>query len=278
MRDLSLKQLLIGDFSWERLVGSLLSIYGLFALYIFFRADSLIFLPQPATYRNTEALLRIAVTDTENISAVYLPNAQATYTLLYSHGNAEDLGSIQPVLERLYGWGFSVFAYDYRGYGTSDGMPSEKNAYQDADAAYGYLTQQLNIPSEQIILYGRSVGGGPATELATQYAVAGVVLESTFTSAFRVVVPFPLLPFDKFPNLKKLPQVRCPVLVMHGQADAIIPVHHGRRLYAAAPDPKQFLWVAEAGHNDFTWVAGDQHRQALRSFQQLIETHKTSDG
>jgi abhydrolase domain-containing protein 17 len=249
----------------------LLSIYISFALYIFFKADSMIFLPQPASYQDTKDILKIPVTHTEKISAIYLPNSLSAYTLLYIHGNATDLGDIRPELDRLYSWGFSVFAYDYRGYGTSDGKPSEQNAYQDAEAAYKYLTQQLKIPSKQIIVYGRSVGGGSATELATRYSIGGLILESTFTSTFRVAVPFPLLPFDKFANLDKMRKVCCPVLVMHGQADKIIPIQHGQALYEAAPEPKMSLWVAEAGHNDFTWVAGDRYQKALFSFQKLVE-------
>ena len=251
----------------------LLFTYVCFALFVFFRADSMIFLPQPASYQDAEEILKIPVTSTEKISALYLTNPQANYTILYIHGNAEDLGHIRPFLEQLRSWGFSVFAYDYRGYGTSDGRPSERNAYEDANAAYAYLTQQLKTLPSQIIVYGRSVGGGSATELASQHPVGGVILESTFTSAFRVVVPFPLLPFDKFPNLNKIQKARSPVLVMHGRADRTIPFQHGQRLYDAAPEPKAFLWIAEAGHNDFAWVAGDRLKQALITFQQLIEEH-----
>ncbi|MDJ0708463.1 MAG: alpha/beta hydrolase [Leptolyngbyaceae cyanobacterium MO_188.B28] len=260
----------------QSLLFSLLIIYSLFAIYVFFRADSMIFLPQPSSYSDTEDILKIPVNQREQISAIYLPNSQASYTLLYIHGNAEDLGDIRFFLKHLHSWGFSVFAYDYRGYGTSDGVPSERNAYQDVNAAYHYLTQQLNVPPAQIIAYGRSVGGGSATELATRYPLAGLILESTFTSAFRVVVPFPLLPFDKFSNLVKLRKVRCPVLVMHGQADLTIPFQHGERLYQAAPQPKEFLWVAEAGHNDFTQTAGERLPQTLIFFQELIESRKVN--
>jgi len=274
MRQLPLRKLLIGELSWKRLVRSLLFIYTFFALYVFFRADSMIFLPQPASYPDTKTSLKLSVTQTEQISAIYLPNSQATHTLLYIHGNAEDLGDIRPLLDRLHGWGFSVFAYDYRGYGTSDGNPSERNAYQDADAAYSYLTQQLKIPPEQIVVYGRSVGGGSAVDLASRHPVGGLILESTFTSAFRVVVPFPILPFDKFSNLDKLRKVHCPVLVMHGQADQTIPIQHGQRLYEAAREPKMSLWVAEAGHNDLDQVAGERYQQTLVAFQRLLEPHK----
>lgn len=234
----------------------------------------MIFLPQPTSYQDSKDIIKVPVTSTEKISAIYLPNSQSAYTFLYIHGNAEDLGDIRPVLDRLHGLGFSVFAYDYRGYGTSNGNPSEHNAYQDADAAYIYLTKQLKIPSDRIIVYGRSVGGGSATELATRHSIGGLILESTFTSAFRVVVPFPLLPFDKFSNLDKLPKVNCPVLVMHGQADETIPIQHGRSLYQAAPEPKMSLWIADAGHNDFTAVAGERYRQTLLSFQQLVKTRR----
>lgn len=275
MRRLPLRRLLIEEFSWTRLVLSLFLIYALFALYVYFRADSMIFLPRSASYQDTTDILKIPVSDTEQISALYLPNADARYTLFYIHGNAEDLGNIRPLLEHLHSWGFSVFAYDYRGYGTSDGQPSERRAYQDAEAAYRYLTQQVEVPPEQIILYGRSLGGGLVTDLATQYPVAGLILESTFTSAFRVVVPFPFLPFDKFPNLDKLATIDDPVLVMHGQADRTIPIAHGQALYEAASEPKMALWVEGADHNDFTRVAGERHQQALLSFQELVETHQS---
>jgi pimeloyl-ACP methyl ester carboxylesterase len=100
---------------------------------------------QPSRDRDTEEILKILVNQTEKISAIYLPNSESAYNLLYIHGNAEDLGDIRPLLYSFYSWGFSVFAYDYRGYGTSDGYPSEHNADRDADAAYNYLTQQLKI-------------------------------------------------------------------------------------------------------------------------------------
>ena len=264
------KKLLIGELSWARFVRSILLIYGLFAVYVYFRADSMIFLPQPNTYQDHDSILKLSVNESEQISAMYLTNPNAQYTLLYIHGNAEDLGEIAPQLKRFQQWGYSVFAYDYRGYGTSDGKPGEQNAYEDAEVAYRYMTEQLKIPRDRIIVYGRSVGGGSAVELAARHSVAGLSLESTFTSAFRVVVPFPILPFDKFRNLHKLKQVDCPVLVMHGQADQIIPFNHGQDLYKAVKGPKVSLWEPEAGHNDFSWVAGARHENAIQQLVSLI--------
>jgi abhydrolase domain-containing protein 17 len=276
MAKIPYKKLLIGDLSWKRFVRSVLCIYAFFAVYVYFRADSMIFMPQTASYQDNKDILKIPVSNTEKISVTYLPNPEAKYTILYSHGNASDLGDLRPTLDRLHKWGFSVLAYDYRGYGTSNGSPSEKNAYQDADVAYNYLTKELKTPSQQIIIYGQSVGGGAATELAAKHPVAGLILESTFTSAFRVVVPFPILPFDKFTNQDKLSKVRCPVLVMHGEADNIIPLQHGQRLYASAPEPKQSLWIPGAGHNDFMEVAGDRQRKALSSFERQININQRS--
>jgi fermentation-respiration switch protein FrsA (DUF1100 family) len=266
----TLRRLLIGEFTFKRLVRSLIFIYACLCLYAFFFADQKIFLPQPSTYQDTKEILKLTTADQIQISAIYLPNPASTYTILYTHGNAEDLGDIEPVLQKLHGMGFSVFAYDYRGYGTSQGNPSERNAYRDIDTAYNYLTQQLRVPTRRIIAYGRSVGAGSAVDLASHKSLAGLVVESAFTSAFRVVIPIPILPFDKFRNINKIKKVNCPVLVMHGKADEVIPFQHGQKLFAAAPQPKSYLWVDDAGHNDFVWVAGDRYAKALQQFTQLI--------
>ena len=271
----TLRRLLIGEFTFKRFVRSLIFIYACFCLYVFFFADGKIFLPQPSTYQDTREILKLITADRIQLSAVYLPNPASTYTILYTHGNAEDLGDIRPVLEKLRDIGFSVFAYDYRGYGTSQGTPSERNAYRDIDTAYDYLSQQLRVPTEKIIAYGRSVGGGSAVDLAARKPVAGLIMESAFTTAFRVLVPIPILPFDKFPNIGKIKKVKCPVLVMHGKADEVIPFQHGQKLFVAAREPKLSLWIDEAGHNDFIWAAGDRYTTTLREFAQLIE-HPTS--
>jgi hypothetical protein len=267
----TLRRLLLGEFTFKRMIRSLLFIYVFFCLYVFFRADAMIFLPQPSSYRDSSHILKLIADEQIQLSAVYLPNPASNYTILYIHGNAEDLGDIQPVLQQLHSIGFSVFAYDYRGYGTSQGKPSERNAYRDIETAYNYLTQQLSVPAQRIIAYGRSVGAGSAVDLAARKPLAGLVMESAFTTAFRVVVPIPILPFDKFRNINKLKKVKCPILIMHGKADEVIPFSHGQKLFTAAPEPKLSLWVDEAGHNDFMWVAGEQYADTLRKFARLVE-------
>lgn len=265
-----LKKLMIGDFNWKRMLKSFLFIYAFFAVYVYFRADSMIFLPQPASYENDANIKQITSGDNQKISIMYLQNPQAKYTIIYAHGNAEDLGDIQSHLQRIRNLGFNVLAYDYRGYGTSTGRPTENNVYEDIDAVYNYLNQILKVPSQQIIIFGRSVGGGSAVDLASRKPVAGLIVESTFTSAFRVVVTIPILPFDKFNNLDKIKKIKCPVLVIHGRLDQVIPFDHSEKLFAAISSPKLSFWVDNANHDDVADVAGKSYDQILLQFADLV--------
>ena len=149
-------KLLVGKFSLLRLIRSTVIIYILIGLWAFFFSDRLIFLPRPSSYQENQDFVKLQSSDRVQITGIYLPLPKAKYTILYSHGNAEDLGEILPRLRDLRDIGFSIFSYDYQGYGTSQGRPSVKGAYQDINAAYEYLTQQLGTPANQIIVYGRS--------------------------------------------------------------------------------------------------------------------------
>lgn len=206
------------------------------------------------------------ILESGDLSAVFLPNPSARYTLWYFHGNAEDLGDIEPRLRALRDLGFAVFAYDYPGYGRSGGRPSERSITQASRAALVHLRQVHGVTPERIVAYGRSLGGGPAIELAVNEPVAGLILQSAFTSVYRVMTRWPLLPFDKFENLRKIDRVRCPVLVMHGRDDEVVPFYHGEALFAAIRAPKAHLWSDRAGHNDFEWIEAEAYWSALRKF------------
>ena len=255
------------------IVGLVLSYTGLL-LYGTMFAERMIFLPPVTEYRDTNSTVKLKSRDGVEISAVYLPNAQATYTILFSHGNAEDLGTLTPELEEMRALGFSIFAYDYHGYGTSGGKATEQNAYEDIDAAYNYLTQVLKIPPDRIIAHGRSLGGAVAIDLASRKPVGGLIVESSFVSAFRVVTGYRIFPFDKFRNADKITQVRCPVLIIHGRQDEIIPFWHGERLFEMANEPKTNLWVDVAGHNNLKPVAGTQYVKALEAFRDSLNTRQ----
>jgi len=256
-----------------RMALSIASIYAVVGAWAWLISDRMIFLPPAPTYRDTADILKVPTSGGERIAAVYLPNPAATYTVLLSHGNAEDLGWVLPSLPPLRDLGFGVFAYDYRGYGLSQGRASEQHVYADIDAAYDYLTRELRVPAARIILYGRSLGAGAAVDLAARQSVGGLILESPFLTAFRVMTRIPLFPFDRFRNVDKIGRVRCPVLVMHGEADEIVPLWHGQQLFERVPGPKMFLAVPGAHHNDFLWVAGARYVTALRDFEALLREH-----
>lgn len=280
-----LKHLLVGEFTLKRLVRSTLLVIALVyigvGIYGYFLTDKIIFQQPHATYKDTKQILKLQTTNGSPISAIYLANPKAAYTILYSHGNAEDLGTDLNALKELRDLGFSVFAYDYNGYGTSAGTPSESNAYADVDATYDYVTGNLRVAPERIIAYGRSLGGAMAVDLASRKPLAGLIIESSFITAFRVVTRVPLFPFDKFRSIDKLKDVHCPVLVIHGKSDGVIPFWHGERLYQQASEPKMFLWIDKAGHNDLLEVAGEKYDTALRKFRDSLkkpnkESHTTS--
>jgi len=254
--------------------GVLLIVIGLYLIAIImaaFVSDGMIFQPQQPGYQDQSNILKLTSSDGAKISATYLPNPQAHLTVLFSHGNAEDIGDVKGLLERIRAAGFAVFAYDYQGYGTSEGRPSEQHAYEDENAAYNFLVQSMHVPADKIIAFGRSVGSGPACDLASRRPVAGLILESAFTSAFPVMTRVRVLPFDKFDNLRKIKSVRCPVLIVHGNEDSVINISNGKELFAAANEPKQSLWVEGANHNDVALVGGTRYSDSLKAFATLIQ-------
>lgn len=255
-----------------RLLLLVVGVWGVISALAYLYAERILFQPPPSSYGPGQVGVKlIPVGRGEAVAVQHLPNPDARYTLLFSHGNAEDLGHLQPLLRRLHGAGFAVLAYDYRGYGLSTGSrPSEKRAIEDAEAVYDFATSELGVRPDRLIVHGRSLGGGPALEVASRHPVAGVVLESTFVSTYRVVTTLPLLPFDRFPNLRRVEGLRVPVLIMHGSRDRVIRPSHGRALFRAAPEPKRALWVAGAGHNDLAVIGGDRYVEALRAFARSI--------
>lgn len=236
-----------------------------------FLSDYLIFPTSEASYEDDSDTFHIQLPEYGlSIACSYFPANKAKATILYSHGNGEDLGQIQGTLKFLNQLGFNVLAYDYPGYGLSKGDPSEAHTYVAAQAAYDYLTAELRTPAECIFLYGRSLGGGPSVELARRNLAGGMILEGAFVSAFRVKTRWQILPWDKFENLKKLEELHCPILVIHGTHDHTVPFWHGKALYDGATQEKMKLWVEGAGHNNIIEAAGPSYTEAL-----LVFTTKT---
>ncbi|MCG6928211.1 MAG: alpha/beta hydrolase [Acidobacteria bacterium] len=183
--------------------------------------------------------------------------------VLLFHGNAGNIGDRLLHARLLTNVGFDVFSFDYRGYGRSTGSPSEEGTCNDARAALLALARQDGLDPKRVFYLGESLGGGVAVALAREAPPRGLVLLSAFTSVRdmgRVHYPFiptPLVP-DAYPNLRRIRGLECPVLVMHGDRDEIVPVEQGRALYEAAPEPKRLHLFAGAGHNDLLEQAGNE--------------------
>lgn len=267
------KRLLIGKWSWKRPFVSLASVYLLLALVAVLFADRLIFVPPPASYSDNLPGLGFLKTDAgESIAYIHLPAAAGKPTLLYSHGNAEDLAHSQRLYNALHSDGLGVIAYDYPSYGLSTGIPDEASTQRAIMAIWKHLTAS-GIASSSVIITGRSVGSGPSVWLASQTEPAGLLLlspfKSTFTTAFDL--PFPLFPRDRFPNLKRIRSLDIPLLVIHGEEDGIIPPSHGRELVDACPSSdKEFHPIPVAGHNDLFEIGGAEIFPLVRDFAERV--------
>lgn len=247
-----------------KILVALALLYLLLAAYAWLASDSMIFHPEYSRGPEPPGVFKIRTSDGALISSLHLENDSAHHTVLFSYGNASSLGNSYPFLLWLKELGFSVFAYDYRGYGSSHGRPSERALYADIDAAYGYLTDSLNIPPERIIAYGQSLGGAVAVDLASRHKLGGLVIESSFVSAFRVMTRIPLLPFDKFNSIRKIGRVSCPVLVIHGDSDRTVPFWHGKALHGAVRSPRRMLVVPGGDHNYVPEDFSDAYAEALK--------------
>lgn len=211
---------------------------------------------EPPAQLNVEDVW-LQTSDGTRIHAWWAPAWHATGALLYCHGNAGNLSHrIGNIIRLSTMLGQSVLIFDYPGYGKSDGSPSEEGCYAAARAAYDWLAETKQMPPEQIVLFGKSLGGGVATELALRRPHRALVLVKTFTSipnmARRSWLTFASasLVANEFDNLAKIRRCPSPVYIAHGDRDEVIPFAQATQLYAAAPSPKRFFLLKGSGHND----------------------------
>ena len=194
--------------------------------------------------------------------------------VLWCHGNAGNISHRLDNLKLLYQLGLSVFLFDYRGYGQSQGRPSEAGLYQDALGAHDYLTRTRMTRPERIVLFGRSLGAAVAGELAVQKSAAGLILESSFPSIEAVAkfhyggLPVHWLLGADFTLIDRLPQLSLPKLIIHGDKDDIIPLELGRKVFEAAKPPKFFYVIPGADHNNTYQVGGAAYFRRWAEFIQ----------
>ncbi|KAL3500014.1 hypothetical protein ACH5RR_039107 [Cinchona calisaya] len=205
------------------------------------------------------------------IVAFYLKNPYARLTVLYSHGNAADLGQLYDLFVQLKAnLRVNLVGYDYSGYGASTGKPSEFDTYADIEAIYECLETEYGVSQEDLILYGQSVGSGPTLHLAAKLPrLRGVVLHSAILSGLRVLchVKFSFC-FDIYRNVNKILKVKCPVLVIHGTKDDVVNWLHGNGLWKMARDPYEPLWIKGGGHCNLE-LYPDYIRHLCRFIQEM---------
>ena len=203
----------------------------------------------------------------------YVPG-RGDETLVWFHGNAGNISHRVENLAELHGrLEVNIFIFDYRGYGRSEGSPTEQGTYLDARAAMAYLGEREDVDRGKLVLFGRSLGCAVALEIAASHLVYAVILESPFTSiqamarrAYPFLPGIGLLARSKYDSLSKIKGVRSPVMVLHGDRDEIAPYEMGRNLFEAARPPKRFYTIQGAGHNDTYLVGGPEYYDALGSF------------
>ncbi|EXB77634.1 hypothetical protein L484_018150 [Morus notabilis] len=226
-----------------------------------------------ATKENVD-VLKLLTKRGNNVVAVHIKNPLASLTLLYSHGNAADLGQMYELFSELsLHLRVNLLGYDYSGYGQSSGKPSEQNTYADIEAAYRCLVERYGAKEEDIILYGQSVGSGPTLDLATRLPrLRALVLHSPIMSGLRVMYPVKRTYwFDIYKNIDKIPFVNCPVLVIHGTADDVVDWSHGKQLWELCKEKYEPLWVKGGNHCDLELYP--QYIKHLKKFISAIEKY-----
>jgi len=226
----------------------------------------------PADWGLTAEDVCFQAADGTRLHGWFFPLQSNAAVILFSHGNAGNISHRLENVRLLTDQGLQVFLYDYRGYGRSGGCPSEKGIYQDGLAAYDWLISHKKIPPHRIVSFGRSLGAAAAIDIAMRREVRSLIVESAFTSTrdmakemFLFQLLAPILPAN-YNNLKKIQTVHAPKLIIHGEADEVVPFSMGQRLYRAAPAPKSFYPIPGAGHNDTYRVAGKGYVDVFSRF------------
>ncbi|MCK4744360.1 MAG: alpha/beta hydrolase [Sulfuriflexus sp.] len=256
---------------------SVLLILLLVNILMYFQQPAMTFYPYRKLYQTPSdwglAYEDVSLTtpDGTRLHGWYLPREGSQRTLLFMHGNGGNISHRGESLAIFHRLGFNVFIFDYRGYGRSEGVPGERGVYEDAATAWQYLVEQRGFAKDDIVLFGRSLGATVAAKLAAEVEPAGLILESSFSSArdmAQSVLPLlsrVIVMRFRFDTAAYVGQVTCPVLVAHSPDDDIIPFHLGQAVYAAANQPKTFLTM-QGDHNNGFLQSQPDYEQGLREF------------
>jgi fermentation-respiration switch protein FrsA (DUF1100 family) len=228
----------------------------------------------PATLGLRHEEVWLQAEDGVRLLAWWLPVDGARRTVLLCNGNAGNMSyRLHRAVQMQRRLGVSVLLFDYRGYGRSEGSPDEQGTYRDARAAWGFAVDEKRIPPADLVIFGESLGSAIAAQLSLDRPAAALVLESPFTSvpdmaraAYPFLPPVGALIRTRYDTVSKVPGLRLPLLVLHGERDEVVPFAQGRRLFDAAPAPKRFHAIPSAGHNDTYVAGGEDYWRVLREF------------
>lgn len=260
--------------------------------FLFTRQTHFLFFPE-AQIANTPSDFGCEFTELwigpRRLYAWWLPSRSASaQTIIYHHGNAGNIGSNAQHACRLNRYGFNVLVFDYRGYGRSAGdFPTEQRVYADAEDVWSYALHERKLSPAALILYGHSLGGAVATEMAFRHPeAAGLVVESTFTSIYDMarldrtfgVFPMRFLLTEHMDSVGKIGGLKMPVLIIHGTKDAVVPSFMSQELYASAREPKTLSLIEGGHHEDSAQVEPGAYRQAIMDFSGRIGAHRPAAG
>lgn len=262
---------------WLIIAGTIAALYLASCAAMYMAQAKLIFYPgpPPVTTPREKGLefreVSLRTRDGEGLHAWFIPADKARATVLVCHGNAGNIESRIALAESFHRMGLAVLLFDYRGYGRSSGTPTEEGTYLDAEAAHDHLRDVEHFDARAILLFGESMGGAPAIELALRRPVGAVIVEDTFTSMpdmgakLYPWLPIRLLSRFQYDSLSKIGRVNAPVMIIHSPQDELVPFEHGRKLFDAAREPKKFLETA-GEHNACAFYSRAEWVKSVQAF------------
>lgn len=283
-----MKKVVISMVWWKILLWAYLLftvLYGGFGLMLYLLQSKFLYCPvRTVCYCPDELGLKfenvtLTTSDGVKLHGWYIPAPNAKFTVLFCHGNGGNIMHRLDSIQLFYDIGLSCFIFDYRGYGKSEGKPTEEGTYLDAMAAYEWLTKDKGVKPQDMIIFGRSLGGSVASELARKVEVGSLVLESSFTSyvamgrKFYWYMPVKWFARYRYDTLAFIKEVKCPVMVIHSADDEIIPFEFGQQIYAAANEPKRFLEIS-GGHNDGFVISAQDYKAGWLNWLRFLDKQK----
>jgi fermentation-respiration switch protein FrsA (DUF1100 family) len=264
----------------RKMLGSILTSICILILlggWLYYQQSAMIFYPMsrldatPVDWGLEYEDVVLQADDGTRLHGWYIPNVDSGRVLLFFHGNAGNISHRGESVEIFHRLGLNVFIIDYRGYGKSEGTPSEAGLYSDARAAWQYLNEKKEFGKDDIVVFGRSLGGAVATNLAAEFQPGALIVESSFSSAKDMAGElFPLISYlvpmrFQFNSLENIQQVRSPLLVLHSPDDEIIPYHLGKKVFQAGNEPKLFVDM-KGDHNSGFLLSQPDYEQSIKKF------------